>query len=223
MKRGAFCAAGRSPFFRLRRAKRSSFPGQTTPSAGPCSRAHRPAETGPVRRAAAPIQGRCAACRKKAPLFCVSSRCPLFCCAGPSYAPQAPIVQPARLWYNKTLRDTLYRENDFYAYHHTAGHRCYHAAAGPGAFGCVCSLRRSRPALGLRRGDSGSGTPGRREPDAGGCHLPDPLPWRPHLWSAGPFADSGGAGPHKAACAAGSGGPAGYLGGGAGTDRCPIR
>ena len=44
---------------------------------------------------------------------------------------------------------------------------------------------------------------GRREPDAGRCHLPDPLPWRPHLWSAGPFADSGGAGPHKAACAAG--------------------
>ena len=39
---------------------------------------------------------------------------------------------------------------------------------------------------------------------------------RPHLWSAGPFADSGGAGPHKAACAAGSGGPAGYLGGGGG-------
>ena len=38
---------------------------------------------------------------------------PPFCCAGPSYAPQAPIVQPARLWYNKTLRDTLCRENDF--------------------------------------------------------------------------------------------------------------
>ena len=129
---------------------------------------------------------------------------PPFCCAGPSYAPQAPIVQPARLWYNKTLRDTLYRENDLYAYHHTAGHRCYHAAAGPGAFGCVCSLRRARPALGLRRGNSGSGTPGRREPDAGGCHLSDPLPWRPHLWSAGPFADAGGAGPHKAACPAGS-------------------
>ena len=66
---------------------------------------------------------------------------------------------------------------------------------------------------------AGGSTPGRREPDAGRCHLPDPLPWRPHLWSAGPFADAGGAGPHKAACVAGSGGPAGYLGGCAGTDR----
>ena len=81
-KMGAFCAAGCSHFFKTRWAERSSFPGQTTPSAGPCSRAHRPAETGPVRRAAAPIQGRCAACRKKDPLFCVSSRCPLFAVLG---------------------------------------------------------------------------------------------------------------------------------------------
>lgn len=143
---------------------------------------------------------------------------PPFCCAGPSYAPQAPIVQPARLWYNKISKSTVQGER-FYADHYTAGHCGYHATAGPGTLGGVCCLRRPRSAVGLRRGHAGGSAPCGREPDAGRCHLPDPLPWRPHLWSAGPFADSGGAGPHKAACAAGSGGPAGYLGGGAGTDR----
>ena len=66
---------------------------------------------------------------------------PPFCCAGPSYAPQAPIVQPARLWYNKISKSTVQGER-FYADHHTAGHCGYHATAGPGTLGGVCCLRR---------------------------------------------------------------------------------
>ena len=85
-KNGSVLCSRMLPLFsKTRWAERSWFPGQTTPSAGPCSRAHRLAETGPVRRAAAPIQGRCAACRKKDPhFFAVSSPlAPLFCVLGP--------------------------------------------------------------------------------------------------------------------------------------------
>ncbi len=49
-KMGAFCAAGCS-IFSNPLGRKIIVPGQTTPSAGPCSRAHRPAETGQCGRA----------------------------------------------------------------------------------------------------------------------------------------------------------------------------
>jgi len=69
---------------------------------------------------------------------------PPFCCTGPCYARPAVIVQCAGLWYNKTLRDTLYRENDLYADHYTAGHCGYHATARPGTPGGATPANKSK-------------------------------------------------------------------------------
>ena len=84
---------------------------------------------------------------------------------------------------------------------------------------CGGGVRRAQPAAGLRRGHPDRRPPRRGEPDARGCHLPDPLPRRPYLWSARAFADPWGAGTHPSAGAAGAGGAFGGLAGSVCSDR----
>ena len=207
-KMGAFCAAGCSHFFKTRWAERSSFPGRPRHPLGHAAGRTGQQKQGQCGRAAAPIQGRCAACRKRDPLFASHPAAPFFAVLA-CYAPQAPIVQPARLWYNKTQEYIATGENDLYADHHTAGHRCYrHCRTGTPAAFAACGGH------GLLW-DCGEGTQAaaRRagvNPMRADAICLTHLPWRPHLWLPG-LCRLWGAGPHKAACAAGSGGPAGYL------------
>ena len=102
------------------------------------------------------------------------------------------------------IKEEPFIQRSFYADDHLTGHGGHHAAAGPRPQYGLCSLRRPRPAVRLRRGHPGGGPPCRGQPDACGRRLSDPLSRRPHLRPAGSAADAGGPGPHPAAAADGS-------------------
>ncbi len=70
---------------------------------------------------------------------------------------------------------------------------------GPRPHGGGSRMRRTQPPVRLRRGDPGRRPPGRGQFDEAGRDLPDSLPWRPYLWSAGSAADAGLSGPYPSA------------------------